>query len=557
MKPDALLVNVSRGGLVDPVALARALRAGRPGGAALDVLPREPPDPDDPLLAAPNLILTNHVAWLSDASIGRLRSLVAGRCAAFLAGQPVETVVNAQALARAGDEMNDLFDLTDRVAVVTGAGGGLGTAICAGLAAYGSDVALLDVNAETLAGSAAGVEATGRRALPLEVDASSESDVAEAFAEIDRELGRVDILVNLAYTTVFGAPEELTLADWEQAMRINLTSYFLCAQHAGRRMIAAGRGGSIVNMCSIAGTSAIGRGSFPYSVGKGAIVMLTKELALEWARHQIRVNAIQPCQFLTPGLKVRLEDPALGPIREKFLSGIPLNRLGEPHEMVGPVLFLASDASSMVTGVLLPVDGGNLAMNAGGTKDVTAMRVLILGGTRFLGRSVTRLLLERGADVTLLHRGVTGSSRRGCGDRDRRSLATGRPGRPRRAPLRRSPRHVGVLLGLDTCVGRRADRPRLALRLRLQRRRLPPLGGASLAGDDAVRAHPDLGPVRRGKGRIRAAALGRPPGGALRRHRFPLPVHPRPGELRRPRVVRLLAPGGRPTDPDSRATAKR
>lgn len=265
--------------------------------------------------------------------------------------------------------MNDLFDLTDRVAAVTGAGGGLGTAICAGLAAYGSDVALLDVNADTLAASAAGVAATGRRALQLQVDASDENEVAEAFAEIDQELGRVDILVNLAYTTVFGAPEELTLSDWEQAMRVNLTSYFLCAQNAGRRMIAADRGGSIVNMCSIAGTSAIGRGSFPYSVGKGAIVMLTKELALEWAHHQIRVNAIQPCQFLTPGLKVRLEDPALGPIREKFLSGIPLNRLGEPSEIVGPVLFLASDASSMITGVLLPVDGGNLAMNAGGTKE--------------------------------------------------------------------------------------------------------------------------------------------------------------------------------------------
>jgi NAD(P)-dependent dehydrogenase (short-subunit alcohol dehydrogenase family) len=120
-------------------------------------------------------------------------------------------------------------------------------------------------------------------------------------------------------------------------------------------------------MCSIAGTSALGRGSYPYSVSKGGIVMLTKELAIEWARYGIRVNAIQPCQFLTPGLKVRLEDPALGHIREKFLSGIPLGRLGEPHEMVGPVLFLVSDAAAMVTGVLLPVDGGNLALNAGGT----------------------------------------------------------------------------------------------------------------------------------------------------------------------------------------------
>ncbi len=99
MKRHALLVNVSRGGLVDPAALARALRAGRPGGAALDVLTKEPPDPGDPLLATPNLILTNHVAWLSDASIGRLRSLVAERCAAVLAGHPVATVVNADALS--------------------------------------------------------------------------------------------------------------------------------------------------------------------------------------------------------------------------------------------------------------------------------------------------------------------------------------------------------------------------------------------------------------------------------------------------------------------------
>ena len=262
-----------------------------------------------------------------------------------------------------------LFDLTDRVAVVTGAGGGLGTAICAGLAAYGADVALLDVNAEALGESAAGVERAGRRALALETDVSDEETVETAFAEIDRTFGKVEILVNLAFTPIFGAPHELSLAHWETALRINLTSYFLCAQQAARRMIAQGTGGAIMNMCSIAGTSAVGRGSFVYSVGKGGIVMLTKEMAIEWARYGIRVNAIQPCQFLTPGLKVRLEDPELGPgIRDKFLSGIPLDRLGEPWEIVGPVLFLVSDASSMVTGALLPVDGGNLAFNAGGTK---------------------------------------------------------------------------------------------------------------------------------------------------------------------------------------------
>jgi NAD(P)-dependent dehydrogenase (short-subunit alcohol dehydrogenase family) len=265
--------------------------------------------------------------------------------------------------------MGPLFDLTGRVAVVTGAGGGLGTAICGGLAAHGADVTLIDIEAETLAASARGVTDAGRQALALEYDVSDETATAQAFADVDATFGRVDILVNLAYTPTFGFPETLSLADWDKAFRINVTSYFLTCREAGRRMIAQQRGGAIVNMSSIGGTSACGRGSYPYSVSKGGIVMLTKELAIEWAKHGIRVNAIQPCQFLTPGLRHRLDNPDLPSVREKFLSGIPLNRLGEPQEMVGPVVFLVSDAASMVTGALLPVDGGNLALNAGGTKD--------------------------------------------------------------------------------------------------------------------------------------------------------------------------------------------
>ena len=263
----------------------------------------------------------------------------------------------------------NLFDLTGRVAVVTGAGGGLGTAICSGLAAYGADVALVDLDAETLGEAATGVEAAGRRAVTIEADASDEAAVDRAFSKVDEALGRVDMLVNLPFVPISGPPQTLTLDDWNTAFRVNVTSYFLSCRQAAKRMIDRGAGGTIMNMCSIGGTSAVGRGSFPYSVGKGGIVMMTKEMAVEWARYGIRVNAIQPCQFLTPGLKIRLEDPALGLIRDKFLSGIPLDRLGEPREMVGPVLFLVSDASSMVTGVLLPVDGGNLAFNAGGTKD--------------------------------------------------------------------------------------------------------------------------------------------------------------------------------------------
>ena len=262
-----------------------------------------------------------------------------------------------------------LFDLTSKVAVVSGAAGGLGAAICEGLAAAGADIALLDLDAETLATAAAAVEAQGRQALSIEVDAGDEAGVEEAFAQIDQRFGKVDILVNLPFATISGAPQNVSLDDWNAAFRSNVTTYFLCCRQAARRMIEAGNGGAIMNMCSIAGTSALGRGSFPYSVGKGAVAMLTKEMAVEWAHHGIRVNAIQPCQFLTPGLKLAIVARNRGDLMDKFLSGIPLNRLGEPHEMVGPVLFLVSEASSMVTGVLLPVDGDNLAFNAGGTKD--------------------------------------------------------------------------------------------------------------------------------------------------------------------------------------------
>jgi NAD(P)-dependent dehydrogenase (short-subunit alcohol dehydrogenase family) len=268
------------------------------------------------------------------------------------------------------EAVGPLFELTDRVAVVSGAGGGLGTAICAGLAAHGADLAMIDVDQGALAKAAAQAEGQGRRALKLACDASDEAAVRQAFARVDETFGKVDILVNLAYTPTFGKPEELSLSDWEKALRINLTSYFLCCREAGQRMIAQGRGGAIVNMSSIGGTSGMGRGNYPYSISKGGVVMMTKELAVEWAKYDIRVNAIQPCQFMTPGLRVRLDDPDLGPqIRQKFLSGIPLNRLGEPAEMIGPVVFLVSDAAAMVTGAILPVDGGNLALNAGGTKD--------------------------------------------------------------------------------------------------------------------------------------------------------------------------------------------
>jgi NAD(P)-dependent dehydrogenase (short-subunit alcohol dehydrogenase family) len=133
-------------------------------------------------------------------------------------------------------------------------------------------------------------------------------------------------------------------------------------------MIAQGRGGSIINISSVTGSSGFGRGLVVYPVSKAGLNQLTRELAVEWSQYGIRVNAIQPCQFRTPAFQYQLDDPRVDAkaLSEQFLSGIPLRRFGELEDIIGPAVFLASDAASMVTGTMLPVDGGNLALNASG-----------------------------------------------------------------------------------------------------------------------------------------------------------------------------------------------
>jgi NAD(P)-dependent dehydrogenase (short-subunit alcohol dehydrogenase family) len=262
----------------------------------------------------------------------------------------------------------ELFDLTGRVAVVTGAASGLGQAMAIGLARYGANIACADLNDDGLAETVTAITALGRQAIAVHCDISQPEQVEHLFAEVDRAFGRVDVLINDPYTSARAKPEDLGLADWNRVIATNLTGYFLCAQAAARRMMQQGWGGSIINMSSVGGSAALGRGNFVYSVTKGGIIAFTRELAIEWAQHKIRVNALQPVQMLTPSVKKWLADPKTDPeLPKHLLSGIPLGRLGVPGDVVGPAVFLASDASAFITGILLPIDGGNLAMNAGGS----------------------------------------------------------------------------------------------------------------------------------------------------------------------------------------------
>jgi NAD(P)-dependent dehydrogenase (short-subunit alcohol dehydrogenase family) len=264
--------------------------------------------------------------------------------------------------------VDQLFDLSGRVAVVTGAASGLSQAIATGIARVGADVVIADINDEGLQTTHEQITALGRKAVTAHCDISQPDDIERLFNAVDAAFGRVDILVNGPFAFNRAKPEDLSLEDWNRALAVCLTGFFMCSQAAGRRMIQSGTGGSILSLGSIAGVSALGRGNFVYSVAKSGIHQMTRELAVEWAQHGIRVNAILPVQMRTPAVQKWLADPKTDPaLAAHLLTGIPMNRLGESEDIVGPAIFLLSDAAAFVTGVLLPVDGGNLALNAGGS----------------------------------------------------------------------------------------------------------------------------------------------------------------------------------------------
>ncbi|MCC6363198.1 MAG: SDR family oxidoreductase [Bryobacterales bacterium] len=266
----------------------------------------------------------------------------------------------------------DLFDLSGKVAVVSGAAQGMGRAMALALAEAGADLLLVDLNEAGCAQTAEAITRLGRRAIALRHDVSEPAQVREIFRRLDNEFGRIDFLGNVAGESIMTPPEEISLEAVEQVWRNLVLGRFCACQEAGRRMLAAGKG-SIVNIGSLASVTALGRGHIAYSMAMGAVVQMTRELSTEWAAGGVRVNAILPAQVLNPGLEKRIaEKPGL---RAQFLSGIPVGRFGHPDDIKGLSVLLASDASQWITGALIPMDGGNLAMNAGGSVRHKATRV--------------------------------------------------------------------------------------------------------------------------------------------------------------------------------------
>jgi NAD(P)-dependent dehydrogenase (short-subunit alcohol dehydrogenase family) len=252
----------------------------------------------------------------------------------------------------------DIFGLNARVALVPGGGGAIGSALAEALAGAGARVAVAGRTPETLDAAVERVIAAGSEGLAISADVTNEDECERMVASTVQRFGRIDIIVNAVGG---GAGQVLHPAEayprdaWDWIMELNVRSTVLPTEAAVRTMIERGGGGAVLNLSSVRANLGINAGYSAYVAAKGAISSLTRQWATEWAKHGIRVNAIMPTFVDTPQVATLLADPAF---KAGIVGRIPLGRVGETRDLVGPAIFLCSDAASFVTGHILSIDGG-------------------------------------------------------------------------------------------------------------------------------------------------------------------------------------------------------
>ena len=252
----------------------------------------------------------------------------------------------------------ELFDLTGKVAIITGGGGGLGRQMGRALAEMGADIVLCGRKAEHFEEAAAELRVLGVRALGLRCDVTSPDDVRALVDRTKAEFGRIDVLVNNAGRAWVAPAATMPVEEWRRVLEVNLTGAFLCAQAAGNVMIEQG-GGKIINIASVAGLG----GAMPevldaiaYNTSKGGLINFTRDLAVKWGRHKINVNAIAPGWFPS-----RMSSAIVERWGDRLSRTIPLGRIGGDEDLKGAIVYLASRASDYITGQVLAVDGGQTA----------------------------------------------------------------------------------------------------------------------------------------------------------------------------------------------------
>lgn len=247
-----------------------------------------------------------------------------------------------------------IFDLTGKVAIVTGGSGGIGSALAVSLAKSGADVVVCSRRLGKLEPVAAEIRALGRKSLAVSTDVTQEQSVADMVARVLKEFSRIDILVNSAGMTVRKSAESIPVDEWRKVMDFNALGTFICCQAVGRVMIKQ-RAGKIINISSVRGRYGDTVGAVAYSPSKAAVDTLTRTLACEWAKYNVLVNAVAPTIVETDLTRPALANPEFA---QRLKARIPLGRWATTEDIVGPTLFLASKASDYVTGQIIYVDGG-------------------------------------------------------------------------------------------------------------------------------------------------------------------------------------------------------